>query len=370
MISNSIETYLPDLVRVSAQHIHQFLKAQAYSETEDLQFFGENLELLLKGSMNSQSIPRFSSLLSHISQAPKVIENQALKQHFLLLRRHLSAAIDTEQRRGQDPRSFPTSAPISVPKEATLGSRSSGLLGSTESMLGKYQVVKKIGEGGNGIVYLGINSISAQHVALKCLTNVRGKDLVDAVRDEARVAARINHPNCVKVRDMMMDQSTGSPVIICDFIDGLNGRDFLEHPSLQKFENNALPTRAALLMLEQMVRGVRAAHKTGIVHRDIKPENFLVTKEVMAEIKAVSSLDSSSAVIQVLENRRDEAWVLLSDWGLALEKKGLSLTTSKTFNLGTIPLSKQGGTLVYMPIEQIEGSNIGRKSDVFALGLV
>lgn len=372
MNSQPIESIVTDVVRVSAGHIQQFISAQSYSQTDELIFFQSQLNLLQGGTIAANNIPHFTSLLSHFSQSPHVANNQLLNQHFLVLKRHFSVAINTTVNIGQNNRQLAsnsnptTTAPIPINENASAAS-----VTASGSMFGKYKVVKKVGEGGNGIVYLGINPISQQRVALKCLTNLQSQELIDAVRDEARVAARINHPNCVKVRDMVVDESRGSPVIVSDFIDGVNGRDFIDHSVLHKFELNVLPAKAALLMIEQMVKGVRAAHKTGIVHRDIKPENFLVTREAISELESLpNDGDLTKAVNQTLENRRDDAWVLLSDWGLALEKKGLSLTTSKTFDLGTIPLNKQGGTLVYMPIEQIEGSNIGRKSDVFALGLV
>ncbi|MDF1665369.1 MAG: serine/threonine-protein kinase, partial [Planctomycetota bacterium] len=375
MKSQPVETLVPDVVRVSAGHIYQFISSQTYSQSEDLHFFSTQLAQIHRGSINPNFVTRFTTVLSHLSQAPLVTQNQLLNQHFRVLKRHLSSAINTTVHIGQgsrqDLRSYSTADPMTSSVAPHANSHSSIQAEDSELMLGKYRVLEKVGEGGNGVVYLGINPISQQRVALKCLLNLQSQELIEAVRDEARVAARINHPNCVKVRDMVVDESRGSPVIVSDFIDGLNGRDFLGHSVLHKFEDHVLPPRAALLMFEQMVKGVRAAHKTGIVHRDIKPENFLVTKETIHALTALpNNTDLSESVVQTIEKLRDEAWVLLSDWGLALEKKGLSLTTSKTFNLGTIPLSKQGGTLVYMPLEQIEGSNIGRKSDVFALGLV
>lgn len=369
MKSHEIASLVPQPLRVSAQQIFQFIGAQAYPQSDDVLFFQRQLlSVAQEGRLHGSNIPRFSTLLTQLSQSPEALQNPHLQQHFRILQTQLSQAVSPTV---PLPQASSQSSFISLPEPPKVSASTSGRVGQATQTIGKYQVIRKLGEGGNGIVFLALNPLTEQNVALKCLAGGKSPEHVSAIRDEARVAARINHPNCVKVRDMVVDEKTGGPVIVSDFVDGLNGRDFFELEILKSFKGRRLPPRAALLMMEQMVRGVRAAHKTGIVHRDIKPENFLMTNEVIEEIKALANAaDASSGLISVLERRRGDAWILLSDWGLALEKKGLSLTTSKTFDLGTVPLGKQGGTLVYMPIEQIEGSNIGRKSDVFALGLV
>jgi serine/threonine protein kinase len=362
----SIETDIPGVVRTAAGLVLHFLRTQPFSNSENMVFFRKELANTSENKLSAASIPRFTALLTQLSQSSEILNNADAHKNFLILKRYLATANNSTVMLG---RSRPLSAPDSQGSAKGLERTKNS---NPQRLIGKYEVTKKIGEGGNGIVYLGRNPVSNQQVALKVLSNRQGHDEIKAIREEAKIAAKVTHPNCVKVLDMVIDEGTQSPVIVSEFIAGPNGRAFLDLPIFLELPRpGALPPRAALLMLEQMVRGMRAAHAAGIVHRDIKPENFLVSNDVVQGLAAIpKGGDKESQIIQVLESFQSEAWVQLSDWGLALQRQNMTIGNSHTFDLGHIPLHKQGGTLVYMPLEQINQEHIGRKSDVFSLGLV
>ena len=244
-----------------------------------------------------------------------------------------------------------------------------------ESHLGPYRVLRQIGEGGMGVVYLGEDPGTGQQVALKVLSSQDREEKSKALIEEAVLARRIDHPHCVAVYGMI-DGPEESPVIVSEFVDGLDARRFLDLPvfSTPGSPGPRFSPLAALLILEQMFRGLRFAHQIGITHQDIKPQNYLVARWMIDEIETLARSEgklSGPKLEELFETHRDKAWIKLCDWGLALfQKKKVVGQGSVSMNYSQVAGEKRGGTLIYMSLEQLEGVGVSRRADIFPLGLI
>lgn len=137
---------------------------------------------------------------------------------------------------------------------------------------GKYRILRMLGEGGMGVVYLAEDTLLGVDVALKFLAGDLGRDsrLIRRFRNEARAAFQLRHPNIVEVH--ALDQTEdGTLFIAMEFVDGPSLRSLLyDYPA-------GLPVDLAISMVTGVAAGLAAAHARGIVHRDIKPENILIS---------------------------------------------------------------------------------------------
>jgi serine/threonine protein kinase/Tfp pilus assembly protein PilF len=188
-----------------------------------------------------------------------------------------------------------------------------------------YRVIEPVGSGGTSEVYLAEDQKLKRNVALKLLLHQynhedsAGPDF----RNEARVAASLNHPNIITIYDIF--DYSGYPVIAMEYIEG----QLLSHV----IEENGLPQVRCLDISIELCKALSAAHKNGIVHRDIKPDNIMV---------------ASDGTVKIM------------DFGLALYKQ-------KTPTAITDSIS---GTYAYMSPEQARGENIDYRSDLFSMGVV
>jgi eukaryotic-like serine/threonine-protein kinase len=194
-----------------------------------------------------------------------------------------------------------------------------------DRQIGPYRVIRRLGAGGMGEVYLAEDGRLGRRVALKVIGGT-GEEAAARKRliREARAAAAIDHPGVCTIYEV----SDGPvPFIAMQYIDGepLSGR-------LQRAVSQPEVVQVAL----QLARSLAAAHLHGIIHRDIKPQNVMIT--------------------------RDDRAILL-DFGLARITAAEPL--SKLTATGTIV-----GTLSYMSPEQIGGEELDARSDIFSLGAV
>jgi serine/threonine protein kinase len=189
-----------------------------------------------------------------------------------------------------------------------------------------YDVVDCLGEGGMGEVYEVVHGELGRRFALKVLhRSLHGHDNLEArFREEARVLARLDHPNIVDVVDMGRTLD-GRPYFVMEL---LRGRDL--RSELGRFGVVAIPT--ALGIVVQALDGLAAAHAAGVVHRDIKLENLFLC---------------------------DDGTVKLVDFGIA--KSGLVNRTDHGRAMGT-PRS--------MSPEQYAGGPIDARADLYAIGIV
>jgi serine/threonine-protein kinase len=204
--------------------------------------------------------------------------------------------------------------------------------------LGQYKILAPLGAGGMGEVYVARDPSLGRKVAIKLLpVRLSGdKETLARFTREARSASALNHPNIVTIHEVGMDQGSGSPYIVMEFIDGRDLRGLIS--------NGPLTNRKTLDIAAQIADGLAAAHEQGIIHRDLKPENVMVTKD---------------------------GYVKILDFGLAkiIRPAGEDEDTAQLDLPGTNPGTILG-TVGYMSPEQATGKPLDFRSDQFALGAI
>jgi tRNA A-37 threonylcarbamoyl transferase component Bud32 len=200
------------------------------------------------------------------------------------------------------------------------------LLPSGEIIGEDYQIVKLLGYGGMGEVYLARHHLTGQQVAIKVLAMHLSEEVDLRIRflDEARILARLDHPNIVMLHNFKQDR--GRLLILMQYVDGLG----LDH--ILAREGPMHPERAAL-MFAPLCDALHHAHENAIIHRDLKPSNILVDRSGKAR---------------------------LTDFGIAkLTEGGANLTRTGT----------RVGTSWFMSPEQGLNQPADARSDIYALGV-
>ncbi len=199
----------------------------------------------------------------------------------------------------------------------------------TGRTLGDFQVLRKIGQGGMGQVYLARQLSLKRQVALKILRDDHTSNATALKRfqAEAEAVARISHPNIVQV--YAVGEHDGRRYMALEYVDGRNLRDFLDRKGPPD-----LPV--ALSILKQVAAGLQRAAELGLVHRDVKPENILLTRKV--EVK-------------------------VTDFGLSRYFAGDTQPLSITQSGMTL------GTPLYMSPEQVQGHAVDHRSDLYSFGV-
>ena len=135
-------------------------------------------------------------------------------------------------------------------------------------------IVKKLGQGGMGSVYLARHETLGIFRAIKVLSGalyIRGGEFIRRFIQEAKIACSINHPNIVNVLDVGDDKERNFCYIIMEYVDGGTVRDVLRKtPKLSEVD--------ALIITEAVAEALQAAAEQKIVHRDIKPDNIMLTR--------------------------------------------------------------------------------------------
>jgi eukaryotic-like serine/threonine-protein kinase len=217
---------------------------------------------------------------------------------------------------------------------STAPSHSTDATGDVHVIAGRYEVRRVIGRGGMGVVYEAENTWTHRRVAVKVLDPARTSDPVQVERfmREARAASALRHPNVVDVLDMGQDPADGSLYIVQELLVGEDLRALLER-------EGKLDEVKARAIFAPVLRGIAAAHATGIVHRDVKPANLFLSKGMSGEL-----------VPKVI------------DFGIA---RDVSQDTVRTGTGETI------GTPAYMAPEQLRAERaLTPAVDVWALGVV
>jgi eukaryotic-like serine/threonine-protein kinase len=200
--------------------------------------------------------------------------------------------------------------------------------------LGPYEILARIGGGGMGEVYRARDPRLGRDVAVKVLraSLALTAERVQQLGREARAAGSLNHPNIVTVFDVATDGDV--PYVVTELLEGESLRE--------RLAGGALPFRKAVEYGIQIAEALGAAHEKGIVHRDVKPENAFVTRE---------------------------GRVKLLDFGLAKlrESEPAAGPEDETTEDRT---SGVRGTAGYMSPEQVTGSPIDPRTDIFSLGAV
>ncbi len=192
--------------------------------------------------------------------------------------------------------------------------------------VGPYTIIKRVGKGGMGEVFLAYEESLNRKVALKFISGKLGQEerAVKRFKREAQAAAALNHPNVVIVHTLSEYQ--GTFYIAMEYVKGKSLHAFLEQ--------EGLTVRSGIGIFRQILAGLKSAHSKGIVHRDIKPANIMINEQ---------------GVVKVM------------DFGLAFSG---SIKTQLTVS-GTIL-----GTVSYMSPEVAAGQKATEQSDIYALRIV
>jgi serine/threonine-protein kinase len=198
----------------------------------------------------------------------------------------------------------------------------------------RYHIVKKLGEGGMGTVYLGEHVKMGRKSAIKVMsqTMARDPDAIARFNREAANAARINHPNVCQIYDFG-ETPDGVIYLAMEFIEGESLGDVLER-------EGRLPAPRAVSVLAQTADALQAAHDLGIVHRDLKPDNIMLTR-----------------------GRGGADLVKVVDFGIAKAMSGEE--GQQVTKTGLVV-----GTPEYMSPEQLSGDRLDGRSDLYSLALV
>lgn len=207
---------------------------------------------------------------------------------------------------------------------------------------GRYRILKSLGAGGMGFVYLGEQISTARKVAIKILRSFRWDDKDDAwtekdnqllrfFQQEARALARLNHINIAQV----YDASTEGDIlyIAMEYIEGTPLRTYLKSKGKLNFKD-------ATPILKGACEALDAAHKVNIIHRDIKPDNIMI-----------APVSDTSFTVKLL------------DFGIAV-LDNLSALQNET------GVGEFAGTPAYMSPEQVSGERLSPASDIYSLGVV
>lgn len=196
------------------------------------------------------------------------------------------------------------------------------------AQIGPYRILRKLGQGGMGAVYLAYDSNADRQVAVKVLAAEQAAkpNVLRRFQLEGRNGASLVHPNIIRSYDMGQDASTSLHYIVLEYVEGPTAHDLLERAG-------KLRVGDALHIALDIARAIEHAHKSRIIHRDIKPGNILLTASGLAK---------------------------LSDLGLAKRLDDSANLTN---------VSQGIGTPYYMPYEQaMNARNADERSDIYALG--
>ncbi len=198
-------------------------------------------------------------------------------------------------------------------------------LGFGDLFAGRYRIERCLGRGSMGTVYAAHDSVVDEIIALKLLAMAEDQSL-EAFGREVRLARRVTHRNTARTFDLGLHE--GIHFITMELVDG-------ESLRVTMVRRGRLSAPEVMELGRQLALGLQAAHDVGVIHRDLKPANVLLAGDGRA---------------------------VITDFGVA--------STTAEEEAGTNARARMAGTPMYMAPEQVEGSPIGPKVDLYALGLV
>ncbi|MBA3241423.1 MAG: serine/threonine protein kinase, partial [Acidobacteria bacterium] len=193
-------------------------------------------------------------------------------------------------------------------------------------VIGNYKIEQKLGEGGMGTVYRGVDMMIEREVAIKALRAELASQpqVVERFRSEAVTLAKLNHPNVATLYSFF--RQGDDFFMVLEFVRGVSLDEVIR-------QRGAIPCAQAVPLFCQVLDGIDHAHDFGIIHRDIKPANMMLTQK---------------GTLKVL------------DFGIARI-------------LGTSRMTRAGhliGTIEYMSPEQVRGQETDARSDIYSLGML
>ena len=197
-----------------------------------------------------------------------------------------------------------------------------------------YKIIRRLGAGGMGEVYLALDLVLHRDVAIKVITatGVGSEEAKQRLIREARAAAALDHQNICLIYEV--GESDGSAFIAMQYIDG---------QTLAERSNTPISVDETLRLGIQIAEALAAAHARGIIHRDIKPENVMLTSGGHAKVM---------------------------DFGIAKVAESATITSEDETRVQFTQPGMILGTPTYMSPEQAKGEKLDARSDIFSLGAV
>jgi serine/threonine protein kinase len=230
----------------------------------------------------------------------------------------------------------PPNAPENASKRSKLASTEIGpivmiegaMLNGDPTQMGHYRILRRLGQGGMGAVYLAFDAKKNRQVAVKVLAAEQApkNNILRRFQLEAKTGAILTHPNIVRTHGFGQDAESGLHYIVLEYVDGPTAHELLD---LQ----GKLEIGDAVHIILDIARALEHAHRNRIIHRDVKPANILLASSGLAK---------------------------LSDLGLAKRRDDTSNLTHATQGIGTP---------YYMPYEQAMNAKMAdERSDIYSLG--
>ncbi len=220
----------------------------------------------------------------------------------------------------------PASAGDARPLRLPTKSRKSSSFDKEIDLNERYHIIRQLGEGGMGEVYLAHDHELDRDVALKVirLELAQHPQIMERFRREIQLSSKVTHKHVLRVYDI--GEAAGVKFLTMEYIDGQDLATLLRH-------EGKLPVPRAVEIFRQLCEGLAAAQEEGVIHRDLKPQNVLIGK-----------------------NGR----VAIADFGLAKSLEAVSLTEA----------GKVIGTPHYMSPEQVKGIPLDHRTDIYSLGII
>ncbi len=204
------------------------------------------------------------------------------------------------------------------------------------TMIGRYKLLEKIGEGGFGVIYMAEQQVPVQRkVALKIIKpGMDTREVIARFEAERQALALMDHPNIARVLDGGATEA-GRPYFLMELVRGI--------PITEFCDQNNLPTRYRLQLFIKVCQAVQHAHQKAVIHRDLKPSNILVTLHDGEPVPKVIDF----GVAKALRQKLSEKTFFTAFWQMI-------------------------GTPAYMSPEQAEmsGLDIDTRSDIYSLGVL
>lgn len=195
-----------------------------------------------------------------------------------------------------------------------------------EERIGNYRVLSQIGQGGMGTVYQAEDERLGRKVAIKILNRslLANQREMERFQSEAKIQANLNNANVVTLYGF--EPYKDSYCMIMEYVEGRTLADLIR-------TIGPLPTHIVVMISKQVLEGLSAAHRQGVIHRDLKSSNIMLTRDGVAKVM---------------------------DFGIAKVEGGKSLTAS-----GALV-----GTVFYMSPEQVRGETLDARADLYSFGII
>lgn len=293
------------------------------------------VKLLKKRGMESAAMERLQKVISQEAISPHNIElyyqcallseeNKQFEEAVSLYEKILAEDLkykDVKQRNDLLEKALREVKKANIARKNKKSDQAGGAASQPDSPI-RYKILKKIGQGGMGVVYQAEDTILKRIVAYKVLPSSikENKAMLKNFLQEARIAAALNHPNIVTLYDT--GKNGDEIYITMEYVDGITLKKFLEErrPSI----------RISVEVMKSICTGISYAHHENVIHRDLKPANIMLMRNHAVKIM---------------------------DFGLA------KLITDSVADKTSIK-----GTPLYMSPEQILGNKVDQQSDIYSLG--